>query len=819
MRPAVGIVSSLFFAGASVFAQQYTITTVAGGTPIPTPATALNSPIGSPGAMTTDASGNVYFVANDSVFKIDLSGNLTRVAGNSRLGFSGDGAAATSAQLYNPGGLAVDSGGNIYIADSGNNRIRKVTPSNGNIGTIAGLATAGYTGDTNAATGAQLNNPQGLAIDSSGNLYIADAGNHAIRKITAATGVITTIAGTGFPGNSGDGQTATTAQLNGPQGVAVDTALNVYIADSNNHKIREVQNGIMSTIAGNGIAGYSGDNGLAKTAQLNLPTQVAVDPGGVIYITDSNNQRVRKIVTSGVITTVAGGGSGPVGIPSGIATDTGANLYVADSSGSHILKFTPSGSITIIAGTGTRYNLGDGGNATAAQLVTPEGLAVSAQGIYIADKGEARIRKIQPGGTITSPPGATGIGPAGVAVDSGENLFIADTAGNQVLKVAPGGQITLIAGTGIPGAFGDGGLATVAQLNQPSGVAVDASGNVYIADTVNNRIRKVTLATGIITTIAGSSQGFGGDNQIATSALLNQPAGITLDTNGNIYIADTGNNRIREITTTGIITTVAGNGTNAWGGDNGAATQASISSPHGVAVDGRFNIYIPDYSGRVRKVATSGIITTIAGSSTQGYSGDSGPALSGQLSTPWGITVDGSGYVYVSDPGAQAVRELSPATSTTLAVQSTSLANAAVGIPYAQTVLASGGTPPYTWTSSTLPPGLTLSSAGSITGTPTAAGTFFINFQVTDSGSFTAQATIGLVISGSGGTGLNITTSPLLIPGAVGVNYSQPLSATSGNPPYTWTLVSGALPAGVTLSPNGLISGVPTVSGTSTFTV
>jgi sugar lactone lactonase YvrE len=819
MRTPLGIVSIFLLAGTGAFAQQYTISTRAGGTPPPTPGAALNSPIGSPGALATDLSSNVYFIADDCVFKVDLSGNLTLIAGNSRVGFSGDGAAANQAQLYNPGGLAVDNQGNIYIADSGNNRIRKVTPSNGLISTIAGQPTAGYSGDTNAATSAQLNNPQGLAVDSSGNLYIADAGNHAIRKITVATGVITTIAGTGFAGTSVDGQTATSAQLNNPLAVGIDSLGNVYIADSNNHKIRSIIGGIMNTVAGTGVPGYSGDFGLAKVAQLNLPTQVNVDPNGVIYITDYNNQRVRKVAQSGIITTVAAAGSG-LGTPSGIATDPSANLYVGDSTGSHVLKFASSGIISTYAGTGTGYYLGDGGVASAAQLVQPEGLAIDPQGIYIADKGEARIRKIQSNNNIVSPPGATGSGPAGVAVDSGENIYIADAPGNRVLKVAPSGQVTLIAGTGIPGPFGDNGQANLAQLNQPSGVALDPAGNIYIADTGNHRIRKVTLATGIITTIAGSNQGYGGDNQIATAALLNAPAGLTLDNNGNIFVADTGNNRIREISaTTGIITTVAGNGNNAYSGDNGPATQAAISSPHGVAVDSRFNLYIPDFSGRVRKVATSGIITTIAGSATPGYSGDGGPALSAQLSQPWGITVDASGNVIVSDIGEQAVRQLSPVASTSLAVQTTSLPNGVVGTAYAQTLTATGGTLPYTWTSSTLPAGLTLSSSGSITGTPTVAGTFFINFQVTDSGSFTAQVAIGLTIAGSAPNGLSISTSPLLIPGAVGVSYYQPLVATSGNPPYNWTPVSGSLPAGLTLSANGVISGVPTTPGTSTFSI
>ncbi len=813
------IPSACLLASFCTFAQQYTINTVAGGAPLPNSTSVLSAPIGSLGALTSDNGGNIYFISDDCVFQINPMGALTRIAGNSRIGYSGDGGNATLAQLNNPTGLAIDSNSNLYIADTGNNRIRKVPLQTFIISTVAGTATPGYSAVAQPATGAALNNPQGLAVDAAGDLYIADTGNNVIRMITAATGVISTVAGNGTAGYSGDGQTATNAQLNAPGGVAVDASNNIYIADSRNNRIRKVTSSIMITIAGNSLPGFTGDGNLATLAELNLPTQINVSVSGLVYLLDSGNNRVREILPNNVITTVAGPGTSvPSMLPTGLTSDLSGNLYVAD--GTHVIfKSTPSGSVSNIAGGGAiSYYLGDGGPANVAQLVQPEGLAIDSSGnAYVADRGEARIRKFASGGNISSPAGGTAaIGPADVAVDAALNLYIADSAGNVVIKVSPGGLASTLAGTGTAGAGGDNGLAGSAQLNQPSGVAVDSSGNVYIADTGNNRIRKITVATGIISTIAGiGTPGFQGDNSFATNALLNQPSGVALDSSFNVYIADTGNNRIRKVTNAnGYITTVAGNGAPASGG--------GITSPHSVAVDSLFNLYIPDSSGFVRKVSISGTMTTIAGNATQGYSGDGGPATSASLDTPWGVAVDGSGNVYVSDPGEQAVRILSPVAAPALSILTTSpLPAGTVGTPYAEALSAAGGTPPYTWsiTFGSLPAGLTLSPSGSITGTPTTSGSFLVTFLVADSASVTQQITLGLVINAANPTGLSITTPPILVSGGVGLPYSQQLTATAGNPPYTWTLVSGNLPTGIGLSPTGFISGTPVGAGTSTFSI
>ena len=335
---------------------------------------------------------------------------ISTIAGNGTGWYSGDGGQATAATLNQPFGVAVAAAGNMYIADYNNSVIRKVSTA-GIISTIAGNGTAGYSGDGSAATAAQLNNPTGLALDAIGNVYIADWGNSVIRKVNTA-GIISTYAGNGTAAYTGDGGQATAAALADPTGVAVDAAGNVYIADYSNNRIRKVSTaGIISTIAGNGTGAYTGDGGQATAATLNSPYGVAVDAVGNMYIADWGNSVIRKVSAASIINT--------------------------------------------IAGTGTAAYSGDGGQATAATLNNPQGVAFDASGnVYIADRNNSRIRKVSTAGIIGT-----------------------------------------YAGNGTFGYTGDGGQATAAALAVPNGVAVDAAGNMYIADMGNNRIRKVCVST------------------------------------------------------------------------------------------------------------------------------------------------------------------------------------------------------------------------------------------------------------------------------------------------------------------------------------
>ena len=430
---------------------------------------ALSAPLGDLEGIAVDTQGNVYAAdpGNSIVVRISPDGVLAVVAGNGAPGFSGDGGPASSASLGQPFGVAVDSAGNLYIADTPNNRIRKV--SGGTITTVAGNGAYAFSGDGGPATSASLNQPFGVAVDSAGNLYIADSDNNRIRKVSGGT--ITTVAGNGVGGFSGDGGPATGASLNAPLGVAVDSAGKLYIADSWNYRIRKVTGGTITTIAGNENGGFSGDGGPATNASLGGPFGVAIDSFGNLYIADFENNRIRK-VTGGTITTVAGNGnqgfsgdggpatSAPLHQPAGVAVDSAGNLYIADSWNYRIRKVA-GGTITTVAGNGAYRFSGDGGPATNASLNQPEG----------------------------------------VAIDSAGNLYIADFDNNRIRKVS-GGTITTVAGNGDQRFSGDGGPATNASLNGPFGVAVDSAGNLYIADLFNNRIRKVTGGT--ITTVAGN---------------------------------------------------------------------------------------------------------------------------------------------------------------------------------------------------------------------------------------------------------------------------------------------------------------------------
>lgn len=661
--------------------QAYTISTLAGGG-LPNNVPATSAALGGVGGIAVDAASNVYFISGDlsgdAVFRLDSQTRiLSVVAGNGTAGSGGDNGPAISAQFHQPSGIALDSAGNLYIADAQNNRIRKV--SNGLIVTVAGNGTSGFSGDGGPATSAELNLPTGIAVDASGSLFIADAGR--IRKVS--NGIITTVAGGGT--TLGDGGPATSAQLSA-RSIAVDFAGNLYIAGYDN-RVRKVSNGVIVTVAGDGTPGFSGDNGPAATAQLNGPSFVAVDSAANLYIADAGNGRIRE-VSNGVITTVAGGGAAPLGTDGpaisiqfayifGVALDRSGNLYLTDDGPtyySRVCKIS-SGTVSTIAGNGSFSFSGDNGPATSARLYMPQGVAVDSAGtVYIADTVNSRVRKVSNGVITTVAGGGTALGdggpasgarlsfPQGVAVDTGGNLYIADTGSDRIRKVS-NGVITTVAGNGTQGFGGDNGPALNAQLSHPSSVALDVAGNLYIADNMNNRIRKVS--NGIITTVAGGGAAVPGDGGLATNASLaleseGVSSGVAVDSGGNLYVADTGNNRIRKISN-GIISTLVGIGTQGFSGDNGPGSSAQLNQPSGIAFDSTGSLYIADtFNVRIRRVAND-TITTIAGNGAQGLAGDGGPATSALLNYPGGgIAVDGLGNVYFVDINNFRVRQLSP---------------------------------------------------------------------------------------------------------------------------------------------------------------
>jgi uncharacterized protein (TIGR03437 family) len=633
------------------------------------------------------SAGNLYIAdqANNLVLR-SSNGTVTVIAGNGRpgfAGFSGDGGPATSATLSAPFGVAVDSSENIYIADSHNYRIRKVSPD-GTITTVAGNGTPGFSGDGGPATSAQLNAPYGITLDAAGNLYISDTGNSRIRRVSG--GIITTIAGNGTMGYSGDGGPAASASLNQPLSVTLDAAGNYYIADTDNNRVRKVSAaGVITTVAGNGIAGFSGDGGSATGAELDFPGAVALDAAGALYIADAFNGRVRKVF-AGLIVTAAGGVNGgfsgdggpataaSLGEPIGVALDGAGNLYIADECNGRIREVS-NGTITTVAGNGSGFFSGDGGAATSATLHYPGGVTPDASGnLFIADTFNSRIRKVS-GGMITTVAGNGSFGfsgdgvaatraslsyPLGMATDAASNLYFADSG--RIRKLSPSGTITTVAGNGSAGFGGDNGSATNASLNFPSAVALESTGNLYIADTRNNRIRKVSPG-GIITTVAGNgTAGYTGDGGAAINAAINAPGGVAADAAGNLYIADTQNQRIRRVSN-GIIQTVVGTGSQGSSGDGGPATSAGLSFPNALAVDNAGNLYFGDDHTRVRKVS-GGAITTVAGNGTHTYCCDGGPAAAAALNNIGGVALDAAGNLYIADSENNRIREVLAANPT-----------------------------------------------------------------------------------------------------------------------------------------------------------
>jgi trimeric autotransporter adhesin len=578
-------------------------------------------------------------------------------------------ATATGLDLPGPSGVIRDGSLNTYIAAPYSTYVFEVKGAT--VSTFAGVGYENYIGDGNLASKAGLDLPTALAIDSKGNIYIADPGGSRIRKVAATTGKIVTVVGSGTKcepstATCGDGGKASAASINLPNAVTVDSSGTIYFADSADHRIRAVntgtkaitiagvviQSGNIATIAGTGNICSSptsacGDGAAATSASLNFPEGVAVDGSGNIYIADTRDNRIREI-PSGSSSIIAFAGSGiacvsslsscgnggallsaQFHLPMGLFIDPTNNLYIADSLDEEVrLINLTSSALSTVAGNGTQGFIGDGGTATSAELNLP----------------------------------------GSVFLDVAGNLLIADT-GNQRVRIVTANNIATLAGGGTGG---DGGPATSATFANPYNVAEDAAGNLYIADTANNRIRMVNAKTGIVSTVAGTgSAGYTGDTGLATSATLNAPAAVAVDSSNNIWIADTGNLVIRKVSAaTSNISTVAGNGLAcnpppAKCGDGGLATSANLSTPLGIAVDSAGNLYISDYTAQYVRVvaANSQIITAVAGIGLVGSSGDNGPAKASKLDHPLGIAVDASDNVYIDDSQNNRIRWVPSATS------------------------------------------------------------------------------------------------------------------------------------------------------------
>ena len=650
--------------------------------------------------ITMDKKGNVYIAMREHniISRIDTKGMMTRYAGSGESGFSGDGGPAIKANFKTPAGLAFDPEGNLYIADRENHRVRKIDTS-GNISTFAGIGKAGFSGDGGPAVRAKLNLPSGLATDKKGNLFISDRSNDRIRVVDKK-GVIRTYAGSGVAGFQGDAGPALKAQLDKPFGIALDEAENLYIADRNNNRVRKVSpEGIITTVAGDGGFFFMGDNGPAYRASVAAPTGVAVDKKGNLYIADRNNNRIRLVDKLGMIRTVAGTGQQDYNgdsetaretnlyLPFGLIVDSNDNLLIIDRSHYRIRRIDPkSGEVETVAGNGLKLFAGDGGPATGATLSFPHGMFVDKDdNLIFSDKGHYRIRKITPKGIISTIGGNGRRGNVGNNIPALEaNVYnvttiIQNPAGDAFMS-SPSGFVSIIRRLDAKGIIHDyidtaspkyreaiskskhkglvqtGAVATITQF---SDIVFDPKGNLFISDRLNHQIRKIDL-NGNISTIAGvGDSDYYGDGGPALEAAFRDPNALASDKQGNIYIAEAANNRIRKIDTKGIVTTVAGNGEHAESGDGGPALQAAIRSMDDIAISPEGELHIlGTNTHKVRKITLDGKIVTVAGKGYAGFFGDDGPATKAMLKNPAAISFDSKGNLYIADMGNNRIRKV-----------------------------------------------------------------------------------------------------------------------------------------------------------------
>jgi sugar lactone lactonase YvrE len=635
---------------AAIYAP-YSFRTIAGVAPGNVDGTGSNARFAVVAGMTSDSAGNLYLVDQvaSTVRKVTPSGVATTIAGFAGYTGSADGF-GSAARFRNPRDVAIDSSGNLYVADTGNSMIRKITPD-GNVTSLAGFATKpGYQDGTGSL--ARFNGPTGITCVGD-TLFVSDT-NDAVIRVVTLSGVVTTLAGkAGTPGTA-DG-TGANARFYAPGNIRADGSGNLFVTDPPSQVVREITPaGVVTTVAGKALSAGNVD-GPGSSALFNQPSYLALDPSGNIYVSDINNGTVRKIAPDHTVSTFIP--RGPFASLLGLAFANG-HLFVSDPVNGAIFVADASAQVNVFAGDPSAGEI-DGSGAQA-RFWQPAGVACdSSNNLYVTDSRGNQIRKITPAGqVITIAPGSSQFSnPQGIAIDAAGNVYVVNTSASTIDKITPDGAVAVFVGsTNVTGS--DDGNGTAARFKNPTGLGIDPAGNLYVSDTGNHTIRRITPAGGVIT-FAGVPGSAGAIDANGTAAQFAAPQGLAVDSSGNVYVADTFNQLIRKITPGGTVSTLAGK-VNAVGGDDGAGTNATFTNPVGVAVDKSGNVFVAEqYGETIRRIATDKTVRTIGG--VHGVAGSSdGAGTAALFYTPFGLATDLTGRLYVADTQNNVIRVSSP---------------------------------------------------------------------------------------------------------------------------------------------------------------
>ncbi len=766
-----------------------------------------------PSGIASDAAGNVYVLewSWGGVRKVSPSGRVTTLAGLAG-SYGGADGRGPIARFYYPDGIAASASGVVYVADTGNHAIRRVLPT-GEVTLFAGATGVGGIADGEAGV-ARFYAPRGVVVDAAGTLYVADTDNHTIRKITP-TGVVSTLAGeAGSYGTAnGDGSEA---RFQRPQGVAIDAGGNVYVADTGNHTIRKITPaGEVTTLAGIPMSPGSRD-GDAAQALFRAPTALTVDGAGNVLVADTGNVTVRLVSTSGVVSTLAGsalqrgnadgaGSDARFASPSGIALEPGGTFVISDSRS--VRRMTAAGVVSTVTGeTDAPAGQVDGPGADA-RFYYPAALASDSHGnLFVADAYANVIRKVAPSGETTTfagasvdspcafvdgPPGdARFCNPSGLAIDALDNLFVSDSWNYAIRKVTPDGVVTTLAGGGSCSTCDGTGRA--AGFYEPWGLTVDPAGNVWVADSYNSTIRRIT-PSGAVTTVAGSAGNPGRNDGTGSAASFLYPTGVAADRSGNVYVTEVDSWRLRKVTCNGVVTTFEG----AW-----------FEAPAGVQVDGSGNVYLAAYSGgAIYRVTPSGIVTPVAGGSGVGGAAE-GTGAAALVGSAEGLALRPNGDLAFSNTTARSIWQGVASLADTATID-------AISAPVGQTRqlgVAPSTATSWNWevvrTESASTAVLSATNVPNPTFTPDVPGLY--RFRLTASDGVRKSMTIVTLNAALPAPSVHVTGGGVYCPGATVIVRME----TSGIPPLTITWSDGDVWSGIRAG-----SGTKTVKATTSTTI